>query len=122
MQTHLVTLSDAAKTLKIDRSNPGRWLKLAVLAREKRIGRRILVRTGRQAIRAHYLVNMSTLRRWYPDLFDQRDEVLRAAKVLTQGTDARLDSLDERMAQVEANLRAVADQLALRGLLRKAVG
>ncbi len=118
--SHLVTLAEAAEGLGIDRKNPARWLKLAVLAREKRIGRRILVRTGGGTIRQHYMVNLTTLRRWYPDLFDQRDEVLRAAKALTRGTDAKLETIDDRLAQIEANTREIADHLRLRGLLRKA--
>lgn len=119
MSPHLLTLREAADRLGIDRPRPGRWLKLHVLAQERRIGRQILVRHGRQAMRTHYLVNMATLRRWCPDLFDGRDDVVRAANALNKGTHARIDGLDERLLEIEARIKELADQLRLRGLLRK---
>jgi hypothetical protein len=62
---------------------------------------------------------MSTLRRWYPDLFDQRDEVLKAARALTRGTDEKIEALGDRLDQMDANLQELANQLRLRGLIRK---
>lgn len=120
MTSNLLTLTQAAERLGIDRPRAGRWLKLTVLERERQVGRHILVRHGKQdAIRPRYLVNMSTLRRWCPDMFDGRDDVVRAAAALNRGTHDRLSALDEHLLEIDARLKELADQLKLRGLLGK---
>lgn len=116
---NLLTLAQCAEKLQIDRPRPARWLKLAVLQREREVGRQILVRHGKQVLRTHYLVNMSTLRRWYPSLFDRRDDVLQAAKTLTKGTDAKLGALDDRLDEIDRKLGVIADAMRVRGLMRK---
>jgi hypothetical protein len=115
---HLLTLDEAAERMGIARPRAGRWLKLVVLRREKDIGRPILVRRRQDGIRARYLVNMASLRRWCPDLFDTRDEVLKAASALTSSTNRRLETIDDRLDQLESNLKSLVDQLRLRGLVR----
>lgn len=110
-QPRLITLQEAAEKLRIARPRAGRWLKLYVLRREKIVGRNILVRRGAQRIRTHYLVNMSILRRWCPELFDGRDDVIAAAKAIARGMDAKLDQIDERLVDVEAKLAAIAMEL-----------
>ncbi len=100
----LLSLDEAAEALGIDRPRAGRWLKLRVLQRERDIGRQILVRKGRSAIRQHYLVNMQILRRWYPDVVDRRDEVLDAARALTTKTGQQLSTLDDRLDEIDQKL------------------
>jgi hypothetical protein len=118
MAPHLMTLSEAAAKLGIACKRPGPWLRAAVLKREHELGREILVRRRRDSLKPTYLVNMATLRRWCPDLFDSRDEVVRAATVLATTTNRKLATIDDRIDQLEQNFKALVDQLRLRGLVR----
>jgi hypothetical protein len=107
MAPHLITLSEAAEALKIERARAGSWLKVLVLRRERETGREILVRHGKQGTRRHYLVNMTNLRRYCPDLFDGRDDVLKAASALAKGTDSKLEALGDQIDEMDGKLAAI---------------
>lgn len=104
------TLTEMALRLKIDRPDPGRWLRRYVQARERETGRSILVPTGGKA-RPTYRVHVAELRRACPELFDPREPMVQATRELVQAIRQRDERIDERLDDLEAIVGAVLERL-----------
>lgn len=134
----LMSLADAQRALGWEGPG-GRRLRRYLVKREKKIGRRIMLRVGTPGKHRHgggaYRVTMSALRRWCPELFDAevsmatfREYVkgidsrisLIVAEHVAEHVEPRLDELWQRDETIQNNLNELAVRVnTLAGLMTK---
>jgi hypothetical protein len=108
----LVTIARAAEGLGLEGPHAAQWLRRYVLQRERELGKEILERVGSGRRRPTYRVNMVSLKRACPELFDSRDGFDRALRGLVGALGGRVDQVLE--AVEEGNALAAANVEALR--------
>lgn len=108
----LITVAQAADLLGW---SPKRFRR-HVRRHEEETGRVVLVRVGAGSARATYRVNLATLRKEMPELFDSRDEVERTSRALLskvmQTFGPKLEHIADRMDEMEPKLARLADATA----------
>jgi hypothetical protein len=92
-----LTLAEAAHIAGITGRprNAAKKLRHMILVKERRIKKPIMLRNGGNGKGARYLVTMWSLRRYLPELFDRRDEIVERFR-------AEMAEVVERLAEHEA--------------------
>lgn len=109
--TPYLTISVAAAALGMRGKGAPRRLKRQLLARERALGTAILVRRG-GARQTRYLVTMTLLRLYCPELFARRDAVVERVREHVAETADRLDELQARDELLAKEVRGLKEGIA----------